>query len=87
MEHHAAIKKGGDANSHTHGPNPEEVQALRLMGKMKRAAAEHPERSPSGVMRIFQEADPEVQTYLPTQKSMRKTIVRERLRDIQSQLR
>ena len=78
------IRSGGAPQSHSHAPNPEEVQALRLMGSVKRAAADHPERPPSAVMRMVQDAGPAVQAHLPSQECLRKNIRRERLRNMPS---
>lgn len=80
--HNVVIRKGGDPASHSHAPNPEEVEALRLMGTVKRAAADHPERPPSAVMRIVREANEGVQAHLPTEESIRKSIRRERLKEL-----
>lgn len=77
------VRKGGSANTHTgHGPDPEEVQALRLMGNIKRSAITHPERPPSAVMREVQSVQPGVQARLPELPNIRKTIQRERLKEL-----
>lgn len=76
------IRKGGSPNTHTHGPDPEEVKALRIMSSIKKAAAEHPERPPTAVMRIAQEADAAVQAQLPERDSIRKIIQRERAKNL-----
>ena len=37
--HHLLVRKGGSAASHcSHGPNPEEVKALRIMGSIRQAS-------------------------------------------------
>ena len=40
------IRKGGDVASHTDDPDPEEVEALRYVARVKAAAAENSDRPP-----------------------------------------
>ena len=82
--HNTIIAKDGDPASHSNTPNPEEMKALRLMAAVKRAAADHPKRPPSAVMRIVRDAGPSVQAHLPNQESIRKNIRRECLRNMPS---
>lgn len=41
----------GKVKDHTHPPNPEEVEAERIIFNIKRKAAEHPEAPPSRIVR------------------------------------
>ena len=45
------VKKDGNLHDPTHGPNPEEVEAERVITGIKRAAEEHPEAPPSQIIR------------------------------------
>ena len=70
------IRKGGTAASHaTHGPDPEEVTALRIMGNMKRQAAEQVGRPPTAIMRQATEASTSVQARLPATENIRKALL------------
>ncbi|CAB0037295.1 unnamed protein product [Trichogramma brassicae] len=84
--HELTVKKGGDAESHepANAPNPEEVEALRIMSNLKRKAAEHPEAPPSRLMRCLQDADDAVLAQLPDRMNIRKQLQRERLKEIPS---
>ena len=63
------IRKGGEPHTHSHPPNPEEVQALRLISSVKRAVTEHPERPPISSSRHFSDANNKFITLLPNTKS------------------
>ena len=71
------IRKGGDVASHTDDPDPEEVEALRYVARVKAAAAENWDRPPSEILRIVHDADEAVQARLPTLENLKKTIQRE----------
>ena len=78
------IKKGGKIEDHNHAPNREEVKALKIVSSLKISACDHPERPPSAILRITQNAEPAVQAYLPNRENLRRNIQRERLRDMPS---
>ncbi|KAL7287469.1 hypothetical protein TKK_0018570 [Trichogramma kaykai] len=84
--HEITVKKGGDAESHepAHAPNPDEVEALRILSNLKRKAAEHPEAPPSRLMRCLQDADDAVLAQLPDRMNIRKQLQRERLKEMPS---
>ena len=67
------VRKGGASKSHNHAPNREEVAALKIIAKIKRDASKHPERPPTAVMRVLQEAEPTVQALLPERENIRKS--------------
>lgn len=77
-----AIRKGGDTDSHTHPPNPEKVAAVRIVAAIKKEAIDHPERPPSAVARAVQNADEGVQAFLPDLQSVKKSVKRERLKNM-----
>ena len=79
-----AIRSSGEPEKHCHAPNPEEVEALRLVSRATAAAAEHADRLFSAVMRVVQEAGPSVQAHLPNRENLRKRICREALRNMPS---
>ena len=77
------IRKGGTAASHaTHGPDPEEVTTLRIMGNMKRQAAEQVGRPLTAIMRQATEAITSVQARLPAAENIRKSLLYERAKDL-----
>lgn len=76
------IRKGGAADSHNHAPNPEEVEALRIIGAIKREVNEYADRAPAAVMRIAVNASSAVQAHLPEKDNLRKTIQRERTKQL-----
>lgn len=49
-EENVTIKKGSIAD-HEHAPNPDEVEAEKIISGMKRKAQEHPEAPPSRIVR------------------------------------
>lgn len=81
-EGNIVVKKGGDVESHNHAPNPEEVQALKLLTSMTRQASEHPDEPPSRIMRRLQDAPKSVLAQLPERENIRKQIQRERLKEL-----
>ncbi|CAB0041612.1 unnamed protein product [Trichogramma brassicae] len=80
------VKSGGDVESHepNHAPNPEEVEALKLLSDLKREAREHPEAPPSRLMRRLQDASPAVLAQLPDRMNVRKQLQREHLKEMPS---
>ena len=77
------IRKEGTAASHaTHGPDPEKVTALRIMGNMKRQAAEQVGCPPTAIMRQATEASTSVQARLPAIENIRKALLYERAKDL-----
>ena len=76
------VRKGGSPKSHEHGPDPEEAQALEIMGNIKRDAVQNPERPPSAVMRVIQGVPRAVQARLPEIDNIKKTIQRQRTIDL-----
>ena len=67
---------------HSHAPNREEVEALRLVTGIKRKAAEHPEAPPVQIMRSLQNVPSSVLGELPDRENIRKCIQRERLKNM-----
>ena len=77
------IRKGESPSDHkSHAPDPKEVKALHIMSSIRKEASKNPERPPFAVMRIVQTADPAVQAQLPQIDSIRKTIQRERQKNL-----
>ena len=69
-----AIRSCGETEKHSRAPNPEEVEALRLVSSATAAAAEHADHPPSAIMRVVQDAGPSVQAHLPNRENVRKRI-------------
>ena len=69
---------------HTHAPNREEVNALKSTAGIKRAAVDHPEAPPVQIMRRLDTIPTEILSEMPTRDNIRKSIQRERLRNLPS---
>ena len=47
------VKAGGHADCHNHAPDPEKVEAQKVISGIKRAATENPAEPPARIMRYI----------------------------------
>ena len=67
---------------HSHAPNREEVEAEKVVTKLKRIAGEHPELPPAQILRTeLPKCTEGVLSQLPERESLKKTMRRERSHD------
>ncbi|XP_053946208.1 uncharacterized protein LOC128855375 [Anastrepha ludens] len=84
--HNIRVLKGLDESKHIlHAPNPEEVEALRVMNRIKRKATENLEAPPAQILRTeLRNVSPAVLAEMPNRINSRKSLSRERLKDFPS---
>lgn len=80
--HTLKIIRGGNLDEHSHAPNREEVEALRVLTGIKRKASEHPDMPPVRIMQVLQDVPNAVLAELPDRENIRKRIQRERLKEM-----
>lgn len=68
------VRKGPDKSEHSHAPDREEINALKLIGGSKRRAEEHPEIVPIKIVRAIQNVPEGVLALFPDRDNVRKAI-------------
>jgi len=77
-----SVRCGGKNDDHTHAPNREEVEALKITCGVKRTASQHPEAPPAQILRRLQDVPSRVLAELNGRENMRRQIRRVRLKDM-----
>ncbi|XP_043465180.1 uncharacterized protein LOC122500349 [Leptopilina heterotoma] len=74
----------GSDDSHCHAPDREEVDALRQVSNLKRAAVDQPECPPARILRLLQKIPPATLAKMPERPNAVKQIQRERMKEMPS---
>ena len=79
-----SIREGGDANSHSHTPDPDEVAAVKLFANIKENASQNPEVPPERCLPALSGLHSAKMVQLSDCENIKKQIQRDRIKNMPS---